>query len=67
MEKGAKQTGLEFLRDPSHTIKEIVAAVSSTCPPVELAHCDAVTCVECWSHWLLTGEAVPQPEEVAAS
>lgn len=66
MEKGAKQNGLEFLRDPSHTIEEIAAVVSGACPPVGLVHCDVVTCGACWLHWLKTGEALPQREEVAA-
>lgn len=64
MEKGAKQTGLEFLRDPSHTIEEVAGAVSGNCPPVGLVHCDVTPCRACWMHWLETGEALPHPEEV---
>ena len=47
MEKGIKQTGLEFLRDPAHTIEEVSAAVSGACPPVGLTHCSVVACREC--------------------
>lgn len=70
MEKGVKQAGLEFLRDPSHTIEEVAAAVSGACPPVGLTHCSVVACRECWTHWLRTGEALPAtkcPGEVAAT
>ena len=56
-------TGLELLKAPEATAGEIADIISAPCPPTIPAHCDGVSCRECWLTWL-TGEP---PEEKGPS
>ena len=56
-------TGLELLKAPEATADEIADIISAPCPPTIPAHCDGVSCRECWLTWL-TGEP---PEEKGPS
>ena len=48
-------TGLELLKAPEATAGEIADIISAPCPPTIPAHCDGVSCRECWLTWL-TGD-----------
>ena len=50
-------TGLELLKAPEATAGEIADIISAPCPPTIPAHCDGVSCRECWLTWL-TGEPI---------
>lgn len=41
-------TGLELLKAPEATAGEIADIISAPCPPTIPAHCDGVSCRECW-------------------
>ena len=45
-------TGLELLKAPEATAGEIADIISAPCPPTIPAHCDGVSCRECWLTWL---------------
>ena len=61
-------TGLELLKAPEATAGEIADIISAPCPPTIPAHCDGVSCRECWLTWL-TGELIkekgPSDEQTA--
>ena len=61
-------TGLELLKAPEATAGEIADIISAPCPPTIPAHCDGVSCRECWLTWL-TGEPIkekgPSDEQTA--
>ena len=44
-------TGLELLKAPEATAGEIADIISAPCPPTIPAHCDGVSCRECWLTW----------------
>lgn len=54
-------TGLELLKAPEATAGEIADIISAPCPPTIPAHCDGVSCRECWLTWL-TGEPIKEKE-----
>ena len=54
-------TGLELLKAPEATAGEIADIISAPCPPIIPAHCDGVSCRECWLTWL-TGEPIKEKE-----
>ena len=54
-------TGLELLKAPEATVGEIADIISAPCPPTIPAHCDGVSCRECWLTWL-TGEPIKEKE-----
>lgn len=54
-------TGLELLKAPETTASEIADIISAPCPPTIPAHCDGVSCRECWLTWL-TGEPIKEKE-----
>lgn len=54
-------TGLELLKAPETTASEIADSISAPCPPTIPAHCDGVSCRECWLTWL-TGEPIKEKE-----
>ena len=54
-------TGLELLKAPESTAGEIADIISAPCPPTIPAHCDGVSCRECWLTWL-TGEPIKEKE-----
>ena len=54
-------TGLELLKAPEATAGEIADIISAPCPPTIPAHCDGVSCRECWLTWL-TGEPIEEKE-----
>lgn len=54
-------TGLELLKAPEATADEIADIISAPCPPIIPAHCDGVSCRECWLTWL-TGEPIKEKE-----
>ena len=55
-------TGLELLKAPEATAGEIADIISAPCPPTIPAHCDGVSCRECWLTWL-TGKRTAPDEE----
>lgn len=54
-------TGLELLKAPEATAGEIADIISAPCPPTIPAHCDGVSCRECWLTWLM-GEPIKEKE-----
>ena len=54
-------TGLELLKAPEATAGESADIIAAPCPPTIPAHCDGVSCRECWLTWL-TGEPIKEKE-----
>lgn len=59
-------TGLEFLKAPDTTAGEIADIISQPCPPIVPAHCDNISCRDCWLAWLTTGKPAHEENEPEA-
>lgn len=55
-------TGMEFLKNPITSVRDVAEVVSKPCPPTMPLECDRVDCLVCWTAWLATGEPPKEKE-----